>query len=100
MAKTKTKGQDKAGTSGTKTKCPLTREEFTTAAKPLAVQLNGQMLTLGVKEFATGSFGYFCNDKITVMVGDIPVKCQANLTLIAVGSKDADGPAKEPAAQA
>lgn len=74
------------------TVCPVTREQFARAAKPLLVDVGeGQAkLVLGVKtEFSSGSFGYHMSDKVTLMIGDVPVKFQANLQLIAVGSKPA-----------
>lgn len=70
-----------------KTECPLTKEEFVEAAEALPININGAILTAEVKEYKTGSFGWFCNGKLTIMVGDKPVKVQLGLTMTAVGSK-------------
>lgn len=73
------------------TKCPVTRAEFTESAKPLLVKIGDAQVILNPKEFKTGSFGYFSNEKVIVQVGGTPVKFQANLQLAAIGSKDEAG---------
>ena len=81
-------GEDK------KSKCPVTREQFAKKAPVLKLTITdadggvvGTML-LAPKDFKTGSFGFFSNDKLTVMVDGQVVKCQANILMTAVGSKD------------
>ena len=71
------------------TKCPITREQFTEAAKPLKVEINGQSYLAEVKEFSTGSFGWNLNTKVIVDVGGQPVNVQVGMNLTVVGSKDA-----------
>jgi hypothetical protein len=80
----------KSKSSNGKTECPLTRDEFLKAAKPLTVTVGGRQVVASVKEFSTGSLGWFSNDKIVVEIDGVPVKVQANLNLIVVGSKEAE----------
>lgn len=73
---------------GKKTTCPITRKEFRVKAKPLGVVIDGQNVGAEVKEFSTGSFGWFLNSKITVLIDGVPVKVQVGLNLTVVGSKE------------
>jgi hypothetical protein len=66
----------------------LTRESFRQHARPLAVQINGTPVVAEAKEFSTGSLGWYAGQKVTVLVGDTPVKVQVGLNLTVVGSKD------------
>lgn len=89
----KNKGNGNAGTetpTKEKTKCPVTRAEFLEGAKPLDVVINGQPYAAVVKEFKTGSFGFYLGDKVKVKIGNELVTCQMGLNIIAVGSGDAD----------
>ncbi len=81
-----------------KTTCPITRERFRSAAKPVTVQINGVPLLAEVKEFSTGSLGWYLNGKTTIEVDGVPVPVQIGLNLTIVGSKDL--PADRPAAAA
>jgi hypothetical protein len=76
----------KQATAAAGPKCPLTADEFMGAAKPILVEINGEKKVAAPKQFASGSFGWFFNEKVTIMVGDVPVKVQGNLILTAVGS--------------
>jgi len=80
-----------------KTECLLSREEFQSQARGLQVSIDGQTVLVPVKEFSTGSFGWFLGDKLMVKVGDKLVKVQVGLTLTVIGSKDAPRDAKEAA---
>jgi hypothetical protein len=71
-----------------KTECPLSSDEFAGAAKPLPINIDGTTITADVKEFKSGSFGWYCSEKVTVMVGNTPVKVQVGLNMTIVGSKD------------
>lgn len=71
-----------------KTTCPINREQFRQAAKPVEVVINGIPLIAEVKEFSTGSLGWYLNGKATVRVGDTPVSVQIGLNLTIVGSKE------------
>jgi hypothetical protein len=74
-----------------KTTCPITRDDFRTKAKPLAVTINGQSLEAEVKEFSTGSLGWNINGKITVEIEGVRVPVQIGANLIIVGSKELPG---------
>jgi hypothetical protein len=71
-----------------KTVCPVSRQEFDAQAKPVEITVNGVPLTAEVKQFSTGSMGWYLNAKANLKVGDktVPVQIGANLTI--VGSKD------------
>ncbi len=43
-----------------------------------------------VKQFSTGSFGWYMNSKTTVMIDGKAVSVQIGMNLTVVGSKDAD----------
>jgi len=68
--------------------CPVTRDEFRTHAKPMTVQVGGSTLSADVKEFSTGSFGWYLNGKITVEIDGKPVSVQIGANFTVVGSKD------------
>ncbi len=71
-----------------KTTCPVTRAEFRAAAKPITVSIDNVPLTAEVKEFSTGSLGWFVNGKTTIDVGGKRVTVQIGLNMTIVGSKD------------
>ena len=73
-----------------KTACPVTRAQFTEKAEPLKVTINGQDLVAEVKEFSTGSFGWYLNGKIIVPVDGKNLSVQIGMNLAVVGSKEAD----------
>ncbi len=68
--------------------CPITRQQFREQAKPVEVQINGVPMVAEVKEFSTGSLGWFVNGKTTINVGGTPVSVQIGMNLTIVGSKD------------
>ncbi len=70
------------------TTCPISREEFRAGAKPVKVVVNGVEMVAQVKEFSTGSFGWYLNEKATIDVGGTPVTVQVGANLTVVGSKD------------
>jgi hypothetical protein len=71
-----------------KTNCPITRADFRTKAKPVNVTVNGVPLSAVVKEFSTGSLGWYLNGKTTIDVGGTPVSVQIGMNLTIVGSKE------------
>lgn len=79
-----------------KTTCPVTREEFRKDAKPLEVIINGVPLLAEVKEFSTGSLGWYLSGKTTCKIGDQAVPVQIGLNLTIVGSKELPMEAKQP----
>ena len=83
-----------------KSSCPISRAEFRAKAKPVTVTVNNVPLQAEVKEFSTGSLGWYLNGKTTIDVGGTPVSVQIGMNLTIVGSKDlpqdqgSDGAAK------
>lgn len=71
-----------------KTSCPISRSDFRTKAKPVSVVVNNVPLQAEVKEFSTGSLGWYLNGKMTIDVGGTPVSVQIGMNLTIVGSKE------------
>jgi hypothetical protein len=71
-----------------KTNCPISRTQFTLQAKPVTVKIGETELLAAVKEFSTGSLGWYLNGKTTIKVGDTPVTVQIGMNLTIVGSKE------------
>ncbi|MCI0336764.1 MAG: hypothetical protein L0226_04245 [Acidobacteria bacterium] len=69
-------------------KCPVTRAEFREAAQPVKVEINGIPMMAEVKEFSTGSLGWYLNSKSTIDVGGKQVTVQIGMNLTIIGSKD------------
>jgi hypothetical protein len=61
---------------------------FLRDAQPVEVTINGIPMTAEVKEFSTGSLGWYLNGKANVKVGDKSVSVQIGMNLTIVGSKD------------
>jgi hypothetical protein len=82
-----------------KTICPITRADFRAKAKPVKVTINDIPLQAEVKEFSTGSLGWYLNGKATIDVGGTPVSVQIGMNLTIVGSKELprDGAGEGPA---
>ena len=68
--------------------CPITRAEFREGAKPIQVSINNQPHIAMVKEFSTGSLGWYLNGKTVVEINGKPVSVQIGMNLTIVGSKD------------
>ena len=68
--------------------CPITKAQFEEGAEPLVIDIDGEKKVLSPKVFKTGSFGWHTNEKITVMVGETPVRVQLNCNCTVIGSKD------------
>ena len=81
-----------------KTSCPITHAQFRSKAKavPVTIGANPPLLA-DVKEFSTGSLGWYLNGKTTIDVDGTLVSVQIGLSLTIIGSKelpkDADGAA-------
>jgi hypothetical protein len=71
-----------------KTTCPITRSDFHAHAKPIPVKINDVPLQAEVKEFSTGSLGWYLNGKMTIDVGGKMVSVQIGLNMTIVGSKE------------
>ena len=71
-----------------KTTCSVTRAQFVEHAKPVEVIIGGIPMMAEVKEFTTGSLGWYLNGKTTIRIGDTPVSVQIGMNLTIVGSKE------------
>ena len=71
-----------------KTSCPVTREQFRTGAKPVAVTIAGTQMLADPKEFSTGSLGWYLNGKAVIEVNGVQVTVQIGMNLTVVGSKE------------
>jgi hypothetical protein len=84
-----------------KTSCPITRTDFRSKAKAVTVLIGDQRLVAEVKEFSTGSLGWYLNGKTTIDIEGTPVSVQIGLNLTVVGSKELPrDPGEAPAAAA
>ncbi len=70
------------------TKCPVSRVEFDRLAKPVAVTIDGIAVTADVKEFSTGSLGWYANGKTDILIDGKKVSVQMGITLTIIGSKE------------
>jgi len=71
-----------------KTNCPISRADFKAKAKPVMITVGNVPLQAEVKEFSTGSLGWYLNGKTTIDVGGTPVSVQIGMNLTIVGSKE------------
>jgi hypothetical protein len=71
-----------------KTTCPISRNQFRTHAKPVKITIGEQAIDAEVKEFSTGSLGWYLNTKVTVEIDGVRVPVQVGLNLTIVGSKE------------
>ena len=71
-------------------KCVISRKTFVDKAKPLSIKINDVLHSGDLKEFATGSFGWMSQGKITVEIDGVPVKVQMNCLFTVVDSKLAE----------
>jgi hypothetical protein len=71
-----------------KTACNVTRSQFRATAKPIALTIDGLPMGAMVKEFSTGSLGWYANGKTTIKLGDKSVDVQVGLNLTIIGSKE------------
>ena len=70
--------------------CGITRHQFEEAARPivLVAQGDGVRITVPVRDFSTGSFGWYGSTKVGVLVGGKNVLVQLSVTGVVLGSKD------------
>jgi hypothetical protein len=73
-----------------KSPCPLSKTQFIEKAEPVKLAINGQELLADKKEFSTGSFGWYYNGKVNVMVDGKLLSVQVGMNLTVVGSKEAE----------
>ena len=75
-----------------KTSCPITLADSRAHAKPIPITIGNNPPQLAeVKEFATGSLGWYLNSKVTVEIDGVRVPVQIGLNLTIVGSKELPG---------
>ena len=80
-----------------KTTCPISREQFRAKAKQVPITIAGQQLAADVKEFSTGSLGWYLNGKTNIEIDGVLVAVQIGLNLTIVGSKELPGREAVPA---
>lgn len=71
-----------------KSACPVNRKEFREHAKPIEIIINGVPMLAEVKEFSTGSLGWYLNGKTSLKIGEKLAPVQIGLNLTLVGSKE------------
>lgn len=71
-----------------KSSCSVSRSEFVENANPVEVIINGIPMSAEVKEFSTGSLGWYLNGKANLKVGEKTVTVQIGMNLTIVGSKE------------
>ena len=75
--------------SANATKCPISRGEFREHAVALPVCIGEQLpLDAEVKEFSTGSLGWYLTHKVDVVINGKRCKVQVGVNLTIVGSKE------------
>jgi hypothetical protein len=72
-----------------KTVCAISAKSFLDNAGPLKVMIGDQVLTAEARSFATGSFGWYINGKVTLEVDGKRIPVQVGANMIVVGSKEA-----------
>jgi hypothetical protein len=79
-----------------KTICPISRADFRAKAKPIQVAIGGISQMAEVKEFSTGSLGWYLNSRTTLEIDGQSVPVLINASFVIVGSKElpADGTTK------
>ena len=73
-----------------KSPCPISKTQFLEKAEPVKISINGQEMLAEVKQFSTGSFGWYMNGKTVVSIDGKAVSVQIGMNLTVVGSKDAE----------
>ncbi len=73
-----------------KSPCPISKTQFLDKAEAVKVTIGGQEVLADRREFSTGSFGWYFNGKVSIMVDGKPLSVQVGLNLTVVGSKEAE----------
>jgi hypothetical protein len=66
----------------------VTRAEFRETAKPVKVEINGVPMMAEVKEFSTGSLGWYLNGKSVIDIDGKQVSVQIGMNITIIGSKE------------
>ena len=64
-------------------------KQFAEKAEPLKISINGQEMLAEVKQFSTGSFGWYLNGKTVISVDGKAISVQIGMNMTVVGSKEA-----------
>ena len=72
-----------------KSPCPITKTQFLEKAEPVKIIIGNSELIADKREFSTGSFGWYVNQKATITVDGKALSVQVGSNLIVVGSKEA-----------
>jgi hypothetical protein len=72
-----------------KTASPVTAKQFAEKAEPLKIVINGQEMLAEVKQFSTGSFGWYLNGKTVISIDGKALSVQIGMNMTVVGSKEA-----------
>lgn len=70
-------------------KCAITKGQFRKGAKPMRASINGVETVANVKEFASGTLGWFANGSTVVEIDGVPVKVTFQIQAFVANSKDA-----------
>ena len=73
-----------------KSPCPLSKTQFLEKAEAVKITIGTSEIIADKREFSTGSFGWYHNDKITITVDGKPISVQIGCNLTVVGSKEAE----------
>lgn len=68
--------------------CPVSRDQFRKGAKPVNVSINGVPMVAMVKEFESGSLGWYLGNKTIIEIDGVQVEATIGLNLIITKSKD------------
>jgi len=70
--------------------CPITRTEFRAARKQLPIMIDGRQFFALMKQFKTGSFGWYHSGKLPIDLGDgqSNIPCQISVMVTVIGSKN------------
>jgi hypothetical protein len=79
-----------------KTTCPISRADFRAKAKPVTVTIGNVSQMAEVKEFSTGSLGWYVNGRTTLEIDGTHVPVLINASLVIVGSKELPADATAP----
>jgi hypothetical protein len=71
-----------------KTTCPISRKDFIAHAQAISVKVGDIPMSAIVKEFSTGSLGWYLNGKTNIEVNGVAVPVQIGMNMTIVGSKE------------
>lgn len=74
--------------SYTKKRSPIAREDFKRHALPLEATIAGIEMSIPLKEYSTGSFGWHQVGKLAIEVNGIELPVQMGLTFTVIGSRN------------